>query len=190
MMSYEHVYFSNTFLLRIMMSAFQMSPFIVTADLNSTEVSVCRFKTVVLYWLSGGWRDQSHREHVLEEFKDLDRLTHHARVPIHPCFTIKDEEYPGPHEFANFLENVFASEIGFESRDLKSLVREMETTGFGDVEPFTMVDLQNALKNLRRNKCADSYGIVAKCFVYGSLELHEHLLRLYNLMLVDGHVEE
>ena len=105
-------------------------------------------------------------------------------------FTIKDEEYPGPHEFANFLENVFASEIGFESRDLKSLVREMETTGFGDVEPFTMVDLQNALKNLRRNKCADSYGIVAKCFVYGSLELHEHLLRLYNLMLVDGHVEE
>ena len=75
--------FLTHFLLRIMMSAFQMSPFIVTADLNSTEVSVCRFKTVVLYWLSGGWRDQSHREHVLEEFKDLDRLTHHARVPIH-----------------------------------------------------------------------------------------------------------
>ena len=69
-------------------------------------------------------------------------------------------------------------------------MREIETTGLWDVEPFTMVELKHALKHLRRNKCADSNGIVAECFVYGSLELHEHLLRLFNLMLVDGHVEE
>ena len=81
-------------------------------------------------------------QHVLEEFKDLDRLTHHARVPIHPCSTKKDEEYPSPDELAIFLENIFASEIGFESPDLKSLVREMETTGLWDVEPFTMVELK------------------------------------------------
>ena len=129
-------------------------------------------------------------QHVLEEFKDLDRLTHHARAPIHPCFTKKKEEYNGPDEFANFFENIFASEIGFESPDLKSLVREMAATGFGDVEPFTMVQLQNALKHLRRNKCADSNGIVAECFVSGSLELHERLFRLFNLMLAGGHVEE
>ena len=46
-------------------------------------------------------------QHVLEEFKDLDRLTHHARVPIHPCSTKKDEEYPSPDELAIFLEIFF-----------------------------------------------------------------------------------
>ena len=129
-------------------------------------------------------------EHVLDEFKDLDRLTHHARAPVHPCSTTKDEECPGPDEFATFLENIFASEIGFESPRLKTLVREMKASGLRDIEQFTMVELQDALKHLRRNKCADSNGIVAECFVYGSLELHEHLLRLFNLMLVDGNVEE
>ena len=189
------------------MSAFQMSPFIVTADLNRTEVSDCRVKTVLLYWLSGGWRDQSHREHKYPNLfgnifdghfvnKKLSDSTCFGTIqkfrPLNsscPCANSsllykKNEEYPTPDEFAIFLENIFASEIGFESPDLNSLVREMETTGFGDVEPFTMADLQNALKNLRRNKCADSCGIVD-----GSLELHEHLLRLFNLMLVDGHVE-
>ena len=104
--------------------------------------------------------------------------------------TKKKEEYNGPDEFEFFFENIVASEIGFESPDLKSLVREMAATGFGDFEPFTMVELQNALKHLRRNKCADSIGIVAERFVSGSLELHERLVRLFNLMLADGHVEE
>ena len=78
--------------------------------------------------------------------------------------------------------------MGFESPSLKSLVRETKTTGFLEIERFTMVELQDALKHLRRNKCADSNGIVAECFVHGSLELHEHLLRIFNSM--DGHVEE
>ena len=85
---------------------------------------------------------------------------------------------------------MFASEIGFESPRLKTLVREIKATGCRDKEQFTMVELQDPLKHLRRNKCADSNGIVAECFVYGSLELHEHLLRVFNLMLVDGHIEE
>ena len=38
-------------------------------------------------------------EHVLGQFKDLDRLIHHARVPLYPCSTEKDEEWPGPDEF-------------------------------------------------------------------------------------------
>ena len=129
-------------------------------------------------------------KHVLDEFKDLDRLTHHARAPVYPCPPRKDENCPGPDEFANFLENIFASEMGFESPSLKSLVRETNTTGFRGIERFTMVELQDALKHLRRNKCADSNGIVAECFVHGNLELHEHLLRIFNSMLVDGYVGE
>ena len=142
--------------------------------------------------LRGAFREQRNGriEHVLDEFKDLDRLPHHARAPVYPCLTRKDEKCPGLDELANFLENMFASEMGFESPSFKSLVREMKTTGFRDIERFTMVELQNALKHLRRNKCADSNGIVAECFVHGSLKLHEHLLRMFNFMLVDGHVEE
>ena len=41
-------------------------------------------------------------EHVLDEFKDLDWIIHHARAPVHPCSTRKDEECPGPDEFATF----------------------------------------------------------------------------------------
>ena len=37
----------------------------------------------------------------LHEFKDLDCLTQHAGAPVHPCSTTKDEECPGPYEFAN-----------------------------------------------------------------------------------------
>ena len=81
-------------------------------------------------------------KHVLDEFKDLDRLTHHARAPVYPCPGENNEKCPGPDEFANFLENILASEIGFESPSLKSLVREMKTTGFRDIERFNMVELQ------------------------------------------------
>ena len=45
-------------------------------------------------------------KHVLDEFKDLDRLTHHDRAPVYPCPTRKNENCPGPDEFANFLENL------------------------------------------------------------------------------------
>ena len=89
-----------------------------------------------------------------------------------------------------FFENMFASKIGFEWCNLTTLVREKKTTGFVDVKPFTMVELQNALRHPRRSKCADSNSIVAEWFVYGNLELHEHLFRLFNLILVDGCVEK
>ena len=101
----------------------------------------------------------------------------------------KDEECPGPDKSA-FFENIFASEIGFESPLLKTLVQELKAIRLRDVEHVTMVELQDALKHLRRNKCADSNGIVAECFVPGRFKLHEHSLRVFNLMLVDGHVGE
>ena len=79
--------------------------------------------------------------------------THHARAPSHPCSTKEYEECPGPGEFANFLEHVFASEIGFESPNFKTLpdhlrvkgarkknlsVREMKPKGFRESERFTV----------------------------------------------------
>ena len=65
----------------------------------------------------------------------------------------------------------------------------IETTGVGDVKLFTVAELKNVSKHLRRNKCADSKGIVAECFAYGCRGLREHVLRLFNLLL-GGHVKE
>ena len=126
-------------------------------------------------------------EHVLDdEFKDLDRLPHYARAPVHPCSTTGGEECPGPDEFATFLENIFASEIGFESPHLITVVQEIEATGFRETSHHG-----------KRRKCTETlrakqmcWHIVAECFVYESLELHKHLLRLFTWMLVDGDVEE
>ena len=35
-------------------------------------------------------------KHVLDEFKDLDRLTHHARAPVYPCPTRKSKSKSKP----------------------------------------------------------------------------------------------
>ena len=68
-----------------------------------------------------------------------------------------------------FLENVFASEISCEWVRIKPFVREIKTTWVQSIKRFTLVELQGGLKHLRQNKCVDSNGIVAQCFVYGSL---------------------
>ena len=65
----------------------------------------------------------------------------------------------------------------------------MKTTGFGDVEPFTMVDLQNAVQHLPRNICVHSKDIVAICSVYEVVSCMNTYFMYDNLMLVDGHVE-
>ena len=68
----------------------------------------------------------------------------------------------------------------FESPRHKTLVREIKATGGPGLEQFTMVELQDARKHFRGNKCADSNRLVAECFVYGSLELHEHSFIIFN----------
>ena len=41
-------------------------------------------------------------KHVLDEFKVLDRLTHHVRAPVYPCPTMKDEKCPGADDTCRF----------------------------------------------------------------------------------------
>ena len=39
---------------------------------------------------------------------------------------------------------------------------------------------------MRGNKCADTSGLVAECFIYGNLDLHKCLLDVFNSMLAVG----
>ena len=150
-----------------------------TGRAEENNIKVTESKTIQIYseTSSAGtsWAEKWSDWTYFDQFKDLDRLTRHARAPVHPCSTTKDDECHGPHEFAILLETIFASEHGFESPRLKTLVRARKATSFRDIQQFTLVELQDALKHLRRNKCIHSNGIVAECFVYGSLEWHERI---------------
>ena len=79
---------------------------------------------------------------------------------------------------------IIASEMEFESPSHTILVREIKATGLREIERFTMVELQDALKHLRRNNCVDSNGIVAECFFHARRELHEELLPVFTSMLL------
>ena len=90
-----------------------------------------------------------------------------------------------------FWKIFFASEIGFESPRIKTFVREIKATWVRGIKTFSPWLITRWAENTYgENKCVDSNGIVARCFVYGSFRMHEHSLRVFNMMLLDGHVEE
>ena len=97
---------------------------------------------------------------------------------------------PNAEEFAHFLGDIFASEVGFNSDELKALLEETSANGLSDIKPFTDVELQVVLKEMRRNKCADTSGLVDECFIYGNLDLHKCLLDVFNHMLTVGLFDE
>ena len=97
---------------------------------------------------------------------------------------------PNAEEFAHFLGDIFASEVGFNSDELRALLEETSANGLSDTKPFTNVELQVVLKEMRRNKCADTSGLVAECFIYGNLDLHKCLLDVFNHMLTVGGFDE
>ena len=84
---------------------------------------------------------------------------------------------------------MFASEIRFESPDLKK-------TWCGTWKQLGMLNFHQGGTSkctetpTPKKKRVDPNGIVAECFVYGCFWLHVHLFRLFNLMLVGGHVEK
>ena len=97
-------------------------------------------------------------------------------------------ETPKPNAigFAHFLGDIFASDTGFNSDELRALLEETSANGLPDVEPFTILELQVVLKEMKWNKCADTSGLVAECFIYGNLDLHKCLLDVFNNMLAVG----
>ena len=107
-------------------------------------------------------------------------------MPVHSKSRNCETPKPNAEEFAHFLGDIFASDTGFSSGELKVLLEETSANGLPDVEPFTIFELQLVLKEMRGNKCADTSGLVAECFIYGNLDLHKCLLDVFNSMLAVG----
>ena len=125
-------------------------------------------------------------ESVLEEFVSLNRLQTFVRMPVQSKSPNCETQKPNAEEFAHFLGDIFASDTGFNSDERRTLLEETSANGLPDVEPFTILELQVVLKEMRRNKCADTSGLVAECFIYGNLDLHKCLLDVFNNMLAVG----
>ena len=91
-------------------------------------------------------------------------LTTPARLELE---VLDQSETPKPNaeEFAHFFGDIFASDTGLNSDELRALLEETSANGLPDVEPFTILELQVVLKEMRRNKCADTSGLVAECFI-------------------------
>ena len=88
----------------------------------------------------------------------------------------------------HFFWKIIASEIEFESPSPTILVREIKATGLREIERFTMVKLQDAVKHLRRNDCVDSNGIVAESFCMRIPNCMNNFFPVFNSMLLAGHV--
>ena len=125
-------------------------------------------------------------ESVLEEIASLNRLQTFVRMPVQSKSPDCETPKSNAAEFAHFLGYIFASDTGFNSDELRALLEETSANGLPDVEPFTILELQIVVKEMRRNKCADTSGLVAECFIYGNLDLHKCLLDVFNNMLAVG----
>ena len=59
---------------------------------------------------------------------------------------------PNAEKFADFLGDIFASDTGFSSDELKTLLEETSANGLPDVEPFTIFELQSSLEGNEREQ--------------------------------------
>ena len=57
-------------------------------------------------------------------------------MPVHSKSRNCETPKPNAEEFAHFLGDIFASDTGFSSAELKVLLEETSANGLPDVEPF------------------------------------------------------
>ena len=81
--------------------------------------------------------------------------------------------------FADFYKELYSSAQQTTTTD---------TAGTTTLTPFTLNELTQALKSLKRNRCADTNGIRAEMLKEGGKHLLEELLELYNAIL-NGNME-
>ena len=93
-------------------------------------------------------------ESVLNEFASLNCLQIFLRMPVQSKSAECESSKPNAEEFADFLGDIFASETDFNSDELSALLEETSANGLQNVKPFTNLELQIVLKEMRRNKCA------------------------------------
>ena len=125
---------------------------------------------------------------ILDEFCALNRLDSTFRDPIRSQKQIQKE--PQPEEFANYLGDVFRSDVGHNASVLDMLNVFASSHGFHSIPPFQFPELEYVLSQMPCNKATDATGVVVEMFKHGNVELHTCLLNIFNGMLKSGCFDE
>ena len=114
---------------------------------------------------------------ILDEFCALNRLDSTCRDPIRSQKQTQKE--PQPEEFANYLGDVFRSDVGHNASVLDMLNVFASSHGLHSIPPFQLPELEYALSQMSCNKATDATGVVVEMFKHGNVELHTCLLNIF-----------
>ena len=96
----------------------------------------------------------------------LDRL-HDCQFFLVQYHAYKLGTKPLPDDFASYLGNIFASDLSFNSPTLVRLLEEVSANGFSNLPLFNSYELKQFLKEMRKNRCADTNRVLAEYVIFG-----------------------
>ena len=135
---------------------------------------------------------QQRIEKILQDYRHLNRISNikssRHKSLIAEMTTTTGRKVHDRQEiadvFADFYENLYARQQTTPNATLHAQ-RQHDTTDSTTqpIPPFTLDELDKALRQLRNGKTCDTTGIIAEMLKEGNDVLHRHLLRLYNDLL-------
>ena len=123
----------------------------------------------------------------LHEFRDLKRIPRIKTVKKRKLIVQMVDRDGNRQTDRKAIADIFAEFY----KELYSSTQQTTTTditGTTIVTPFTLIELTQALKSLKRNRCADTNGIRAEMLKESGKHLLDKLLELYNAIL-NGNME-
>ena len=108
----------------------------------------------------------------MEEFRDLEVL---GKLHLYP---VKKKRFAKPNyqKCAELLETVFTSD---------SIPAENEKF---QVPLFTVEEMSNTLKSMRKGRCKDKMGVALEMFLFGGPSVLEHLVEALNMVLLSNEI--
>ena len=124
-------------------------------------------------------------EKILAEFVDLDRLDDARRLPIRDSVPVGILELQ-PDNFASYLADVFKTDLPVQRGSACALLDSLSTRAAFTIQPFTMEELQYALRRMKNRKSSDEKGIVAEMYKCASKDFLTSLWSFYHDMLANS----
>ena len=108
-------------------------------------------------------KDSHKLSQILDEFCALNRLDPTFRDPFQSQKQIQKE--PQPKKIANYLSDVFRSDVGHNASVLDMLNVFASSHGFHSIPPFQLPELEYVLSQMPRNKATDATGVVVEMYL-------------------------
>ena len=108
----------------------------------------------------------------LREFKRLEVLEQSHMYPI----LKKHTAGPNYGKCGELLQQLYSADV------------PTEYSSSCDVPPFTLVEIQRAIKSMRKGRCTDKSGLITELFLFGGIVVHESLQSCINHLVRYGDI--